>query len=143
MSLFDIPHPAHLADSDRPVLWFGTEVVEGEIAILCANEQGRLVMFRLHQVIADVRHVTERDGLIVGQTGPGWIDLEDIGPKKVAEAIFANASEASVAPPADPPASSDVTAMIEGTDYITDKEGHWFDPDTGQELDKKTGKPIE
>ena len=148
MSLFDIPHPAHLVgEAGRPVLWFGAFVVKDEILVLCANETGRLVVFPAEAISADVRHITERENIIMGQTGPGWVDTEDLAeaPKKMTEAIFADASEAPTRDPllTDQPASSNVTAMIEGSDYITDSSGHWYHPETGQELDKKTGKPIE
>lgn len=148
MSLFDTPHPAHLADGGRPVLWFGLEVIGSEPYVLVANETGRLSMFPIAQIIADVRHVTERENIVPGVSGPGWVDLEDLSAGKVTEQIFGDKDaiifgdkDAIYQPTADAPERP--PALLEGVDYITDKEGNWFDIETGKELDKSTGQPIE
>lgn len=151
MSLFDVPHPAHLASNDQPVLWFGVVVMgdkhdrsETTYAII-ANPTGRLSLLPFDQIIADVRHITERENIVPGQTGPGWVDLEDLEAAAKSAKQLAQAFAPESPPPAGETAvaADKAAALTEGTDYITDKEGNWFHPVSGKELDKSTGQPIE
>ena len=141
MSLSD-PREAHLnpngTERNDPVLWVGTEVVDGEVVAIIASDFGRLNSVPLSDVVTDVRYVDDLSKYpATGRTGPGWIDIEDMveaAPDAVVN--LGNRMTPEKMEEMKPDLAEAVSkALVEGKDYITDKEGIKYDINTLRELD--------
>ena len=140
-ALFDRPHPAHRGDES--VMWFGT-LLDGDLYVIYANANGRISVCPASEITADVRYVSDLSRVEGGgRTGAGWVDLEDL--EATPDAII-NLGETmtpqkleEIGGPQEL-AQKAAKAMIEGRDYITDREGHKYDVKTLRELPPDTGE---
>jgi len=137
-ALFDRPHPAHLTNAHEPVMWFGTYVHEGELYLIYANTNGRISSCPRNQMTADVRYVADLSKVAgSGRTGAGWVDLEDLEATPDAVIDLGETMTPQKLEEIGGPqelAQKAAKAMIEGRDYITDREGHKYDVKTLREL---------
>jgi hypothetical protein len=118
-------------------MWFGT-LLDGDLYVIYANANGRISVCPASEITADVRYVADLSKVAgSGRTGAGWVDLEDLTPKPDAVVDLGDHMTPQKLEEIGGPeelAQKAAKALIEGKDYITDREGHKYDVNTLREI---------